>query len=99
VTSDGSNPRTFGNVLGMLQLAAILLQFAGLIWLGGRWSAEMNATAERVRELQGIVGDLAKSQAQGAIIDATQGARLETLAKRLDEVVARLDRPDPRRTQ
>jgi hypothetical protein len=51
-----------------------------------------------VRELQGIVGDLAKSQAQGAIIDATQGARLETLAKRLDEVVARLDRPDPRRT-
>ena len=54
MTSDGSNPRTFGNVLGMLQLAAILLQFAGLIWLGGRWSAEMNATAERVRELQGI---------------------------------------------
>ena len=51
MTSDGSNPRTFGNVLGMLQLAAILLQFAGLIWLGGRWSAEMNATAERVREL------------------------------------------------
>jgi hypothetical protein len=59
----------------------------------------MNATAERVRELQGIVGDLAKSQAQGAIIDATQGARLETLAKRLDEVVARLDRPEARRVQ
>jgi division protein CdvB (Snf7/Vps24/ESCRT-III family) len=47
-----------------------------------------------VTELRQIVGELAKSQAQGAIIDASQGARLETLAKRLDEIVARLDRFD-----
>jgi division protein CdvB (Snf7/Vps24/ESCRT-III family) len=65
--------------------------------MGGRWSAEMSAVGERVSELRQIVGELAKSQAQAAIIDAAQGARLETLAKRLDEIVARLDRVDARK--
>ena len=94
MTTDSNGPRSFGNILGLAQLAAILLQFAGLLWMGGRWSAEMSAVGERVTELRQIVGELAKSQAQGAIIDASQGARLETLAKRLDEIVARLDRFD-----
>jgi division protein CdvB (Snf7/Vps24/ESCRT-III family) len=57
----------------------------------------MSAVGERVSELRQIVGELAKSQAQAAIIDAAQGARLETLAKRLDEIVARLDRVDVRK--
>jgi division protein CdvB (Snf7/Vps24/ESCRT-III family) len=57
----------------------------------------MSAVGERVTELRQIVGELAKSQAQSAIIDASQGARLETLAKRLDEIVARLDRIDGRK--
>jgi hypothetical protein len=89
MTTDANSPRSFGNLLGLAQLAAILLQFAGLLWMGGRWSAEMSAVGERVTELRQIVGELAKSQAQSAIIDASQGARLETLAKRLDEIVAR----------
>jgi hypothetical protein len=97
MTTDGNSPRSFGNLLGLAQLAAILLQFAGLLWMGGRWSAEMSAVGERVSELRQIVGELAKSQAQAAIIDAAQGARLETLAKRLDEIVARLDRVDVRK--
>jgi hypothetical protein len=97
MTTDANSPRSFGNLLGLAQLAAILLQFAGLLWMGGRWSAEMTAVGERVSELRQIVGELAKSQAQAAIIDAAQGARLETLAKRLDEIVARLDREDVRK--
>jgi hypothetical protein len=97
MTTDANSPRSFGNLLGLAQLAAILLQFAGLLWMGGRWSAEMSAVGERVSELRQIVGELAKSQAQAAIIDAAQGARLETLAKRLDEIVARLDRVDARK--
>lgn len=97
MTTDANSPRSFGNILGLAQLAAILLQFAGLLWMGGRWSAEMSAVGERVTELRQIVGELAKSQAQSAIIDASQGARLETLAKRLDEIVARLDRIDGRK--
>ena len=97
MTTDANSPRSFGNLLGLAQLAAILLQFAGLLWMGGRWSAEMSAVGERVSELRQIVGELAKSQAQAAIIDAAQGARLETLAKRLDEIVARLDRIDGRK--
>jgi hypothetical protein len=97
MTTDANSPRSFGNLLGLAQLAAILLQFAGLLWMGGRWSAEMSAVGERVTELRQIVGELAKSQAQSAIIDASQGARLETLAKRLDEIVARLDRIDGRK--
>ena len=97
MTTDANSPRSFGNLLGLAQLAAILLQFAGLLWMGGRWSAEMSAVGERVTELRQIVGELAKSQAQSAIIDASQGARLETLAKRLDEIVARLDRVDVRK--
>jgi hypothetical protein len=97
MTTDANSPRSFGNLLGLAQLAAILLQFAGLLWMGGRWSAEMSAVGERVTELRQIVGELAKSQAQAAIIDAAQGARLETLAKRLDEIVARLDRVDVRK--
>ncbi len=97
MTTDTNSPRSFGNLLGLAQLAAILLQFAGLLWMGGRWSAEMSAVGERVTELRQIVGELAKSQAQSAIIDASQGARLETLAKRLDEIVARLDRIDGRK--
>lgn len=97
MTTDANSPRSFGNILGLAQLAAILLQFAGLLWMGGRWSAEMSAVGERVSELRQIVGELAKSQAQSAIIDASQGARLETLAKRLDEIVARLDRIDGRK--
>jgi hypothetical protein len=97
MTTDANSPRSFGNLLGLAQLAAILLQFAGLLWMGGRWSAEMTAVGERVSELRQIVGELAKSQAQAAIIDAAQGARLETLAKRLDEIVARLDRVDVRK--
>lgn len=97
MTNDANSPRSFGNLLGLAQLAAILLQFAGLLWMGGRWSAEMSAVGERVSELRQIVGELAKSQAQAAIIDAAQGARLETLAKRLDEIVARLDRVDARK--
>ena len=97
MTTDANSPRSFGNLLGLAQLAAILLQFAGLRWMGGRWSAEMSAVGERVTELRQIVGELAKSQAQSAIIDASQGARLETLAKRLDEIVARLDRIDGRK--
>jgi hypothetical protein len=97
MTTDANSPRSFGNLLGLAQLAAILLQFAGLLWMGGRWSAEMSAVGERVSELRQIVGELAKSQAQAAIIDAAQGARLETLAKRLDEIVARLDRVDVRK--
>ncbi len=94
MTTDAQNTRSFATILGLAQLAAILLQFAGLLWMGGRWSAQMSAVGERVTELRQIVGELAKSQAQGAIIDASQGARLETLAKRLDEIVARLDRFD-----
>ena len=97
MTTDANSPRSFGNLLGLAQLAAILLQFAGLLWMGGRWSAEMSAVGERVTELRQIVGELAKSQAQSAIIDASQGARLETRAKRLDEIVARLDRIDGRK--
>ena len=97
MTTDANSPRSFGNLLGLAQLAAILLQFAGLLWMGGRWSAEMSAVGERVTELRQIVGELAKSQAQSAIIDASQGARLETLAKLLDEIVARLDRIDGRK--
>jgi len=97
MTTDANSPRSFGNLLGLAQLAAILLQFAGLLWMGGRWSAEMSAVGERVTELRQIVGELAKSHAQSAIIDASQGARLETLAKRLDEIVARLDRIDGRK--
>jgi hypothetical protein len=96
MSNDPSNnsPRALGNILGMAQLAAILLQAAGLVWLGGRWSAEMTSTAERVRDLQSIVSDLTKSQAQAAIIDATQSARMETIYKRIDEIVTKLERFD-----
>lgn len=93
MTFNASNPR-LGTLLGTAQLMAILLQFAGLIWLGGRWSAEMAATGERVRELQAIVADLAKAQAQAAITDAAFGTRLEMAGRRLDEIVMRLDRLD-----
>jgi hypothetical protein len=42
--------------------------------MGGTWSsAEMSAVGERVTELRQIVGELAKSQAQAAIIDARAG--------------------------
>ncbi len=93
MTFNASNPK-LGTLLGTAQLMAILLQFAGLIWLGGRWSAEMAATGERVRELQAIVADLAKAQAQAAITDAAFGTRLELAGRRLDEIVVRLDRLD-----
>lgn len=83
-----------GTLLGTAQLGAILAQFAGLIWLGGRWSAEMASTGERVRELQAIVSDLARTQAQAAITDAAFGTRLEMAGRRLDEIVVRLDRLD-----
>ena len=56
MTTDANSPRSFGNLLGLAQLAAILLQFAGLLWMGGRWSAEMSAVGERVSELRQIVG-------------------------------------------
>lgn len=93
MTFSASSPKV-GTMLGTAQLGAILLQFAGLIWLGGRWSAEMAATGERVRELQAIVADLAKAQAQAAITDAAFGTRLELAGRRLDEIVLRLDRLD-----
>lgn len=89
-----ASSQKLGTLLGTAQLMAILLQFAGLIWLGGRWSAEMAATGERVRELQAIVADLAKAQAQAAITDAAFGTRLELAGRRLDEIVVRLDRLD-----
>ena len=81
-----------GSALGLAQLIAILLQFAGLIWLGGRWSAEMSATGERVKELQSILTDITKAQAQGAIVDATQSQRLEVVQRRLDEITIRIER-------
>ena len=84
MTSDGSNPRTFGNVLGMLQLAAILLQFAGLIWLGGRWSAEMNATAERVRELQGPAEP--GQAAVPVVISADKNVKYESVVQVMDKL-------------
>jgi hypothetical protein len=90
----GQAPTRTGTMLGTAQLAAILLQFGGLIWMGGRWSAEMASTGERVRELQQIVSDLARAQAQAAITDAAFGTRLEMAGRRLDEIVVRLDRLD-----
>ena len=81
-----------GALIGWAQLGAILLQFAGFIWAGGRWSGEMQSATDRVRELQSIVSELTKAQAQAAVAGASQTERVGIVQKRLDEITARIDR-------
>lgn len=81
-----------GAMIGWAQLAGILLQFAGFLWAGGKWSGEMQAATDRVRELQSIVAELTKAQAQAAVAGASQSERIGMVQRRIDDITARIDR-------
>jgi 3-dehydroquinate dehydratase len=77
---------TLSNVVGVLQLIALVIGVAGLFTLVGKRDQQLTQVGADLDKLAEVVNDLAKSHASVAVNDAMQAAALQDIQRRLNEI-------------
>ena len=78
-----SQRNTLGQVVGVLQLVALIIGIGGLFTLIGKRDQQLAQVVSDLDKLAVVVNDLAKTQTGAAVNDITQTRTLEDIQKRL----------------
>lgn len=77
-------------VVGVGQIATMVVGFAGLIYAMGVKSASVDEARTDIDKLAATVNDLARAQASAAVADATHTKTLEEIQRRLGHLEERI---------
>lgn len=77
-------------VVGVGQIATMVVGFAGLIYAMGVKSASVDEARTDIDKLAATVNDLARAQASAAVADATHTKTLEEIQRRLGDLERRI---------
>ena len=78
-----SQRNTLGQVVGVLQLVALIIGIGGLFTLIGKRDQQLAQVVSDLDKLAVVVNDLAKTQTGAAVNDIAQTRTLEDIQKRL----------------
>lgn len=78
-------------VVGVGQIATMVVGFAGLIYAMGVKSASIDEARTDIDKLGAVVNDLARAQASAAVADATHTKTLEEIQRRLGNLENRIN--------
>ena len=84
-----SKPR-LANVIGIGQIAVMVVGFASLIYSLGEKSTELRIAQTNLEKLAATVSDLARAQASGTVNDAMHGRTLEDIQRRLGSIESKI---------